>query len=100
MLVTSKDILWISLSIIILWIGICLGFGALYLALMLRDFRKITGGFKKKLDFIDQILSTLKKRAEGTATYLPPLIQAGEKIVEAFREKKKSDAEKAKKKKK
>jgi len=100
MLVTSKDLLWIALAIVILWIGICLGFGALYLALILRNVQKISSSFKKKLDLIDQILSTLKKRVEGTATYLPPLIEAGEKLVEAFREKKKSDTEKAKRKKK
>ena len=100
MLVTSKDLFWICLSFVILWIGICIGWGAMYLALILRDVQKTTSSLKKKLDLLDQILNTIKKRVEGTASYLPPLIMAGEKLVEAFREKKKSDAEKAKKKKK
>lgn len=52
------------------------------------------------MDFIDTILNTVKNRVESTASYIPPLMEAGSKIMEAINEKKKSDAVKAKKKRK
>lgn len=98
MLVTSKDVFWIVLSFVILWIGLCVGWAAFYIAMMLRNFWLVSASVKKKMDFIDQILNTIKNRVESTASYIPPLMEAGSKIMEAINEKKKSDAAKAKKK--
>lgn len=88
MLVTSKDLFWIVLSFVILWIGVFAGWGLFYMAMMLRDVRQVTLSFRKKLDLVDSILETIKKKMEGTANYLPPLIEGASKLVEHFREKK------------
>lgn len=90
MLVTSKDIFWLVLSFVILWIGICLGFCAFYSALMMRDLRKVTASVKKKLELVDQILSLVKSRVENTANYIPPLIEGVSKLSEAFRKRQQS----------
>jgi len=95
MLITSQDIFWLVLSFIILWVGICLGFCAFYCALMMRDFRKITGSIKKKLDLVDQIMATIKSRVGDTASYIPPLIDGVSKLSEAFR--KRQEAKETKK---
>lgn len=100
MLVTSKDVFWIVLSFVILWIGLCVGWATFYIAMMLRNFWLVSASVKKKMDFIDQILNTIKNRVESTASYIPPLMEAGSKIMEAINEKKKSDAAKEKKKRK
>lgn len=90
MLESSKDILWIVLSFVILWIGIFVGWGAYYIAMMFADIRSITKSLKKKMNLIDQILETVKNKVESTANYLPPLIEAGGKIISHLQEKKKT----------
>lgn len=97
MLTTSKDILWLSLSLVILLIGITSAWGIFYLVMILRDTKAITKSLKKKMNLIDQILEIVKKKVETTASYLPPLIEAGGKIAEKFWDKR---AEKKSKKKK
>ena len=96
---SSKDVFWLVLSFVILWIGICIGFACFYMALMLRDSREVVRNIKKKLEFIDTILSMFKKKAENTANYIPPLIDTGKKIYEAIKEKQKDQKTKNKKKK-
>lgn len=104
MLESSKDVFWIVLSFVTLWIGICIGFICFYSALMIRDFQKVMSGIKKKIEFLDTILNAFRKKVENTASYIPPLLEGAEKIMEAIKEKKKCDEEKevkrAKKKKK
>lgn len=99
MLVTSTDVFWIVLSFVILWIGLCIGWAVFYIAMMLRNFWLVSANIKKKMDFIDQILNTIKNRVESTASYIPPLMEAGSKIMEAINEKKKSNLAKEKRKK-
>lgn len=89
MLISAQDIFWIVLSFAILWIGLCLGWAVYYLAMILRDVKKTTVGFRKKMDLIDQILEILKKKIDSTANYLPPLIEGAGKLVQHFHGKKK-----------
>lgn len=98
MLTSSLDILWLSLALVVLLIGLATAWCIVYVALILRDIKKTTKSLRKKLDIIDSILEIVKKKVESTASYLPPLIEAGGKIVEAFREKK-ANSKKTKKKK-
>lgn len=67
-----------------------MGWGCYYLAMTLRDVRKITGGFRRKVDLVSQILETIKERTENTVSYLPPLVEGVTKLVEHFIEKKKN----------
>jgi len=99
MLVTSKDVFWIVMSFAILWIGLATGWAVFYIAMILRNFWLISSSVKKKLEIIDQILSIIKKKTETTASYIPPLIEAGSKLMEAFQEKKRSGSTKKHKKK-
>ncbi|HLD28247.1 MAG TPA: hypothetical protein VJB67_01390 [Patescibacteria group bacterium] len=90
MLETSKDLFWIVLTFVILWIGIFMGWGVFYIALILKDLRGVTKSIRKKMNMLDQILEMIKSKVESTASYLPPLIEAGGKIMEHFKEKKKT----------
>jgi len=100
MLVTSTDLLKVVFAFIIFWIGIWIGFSCFYFAMMARDIWMITRNVKKKLEFVDAILHTVKKRVENTASYMPPLMEGITKIMEAVKEKRKSDESKSRKKKK
>jgi hypothetical protein len=100
MLETSQDLFWVALAFAIFWIGLGLGLAGLYVALVLRNFYMISSSVKKKLEVVDAILSTIRKKVESTASYMPPLIEGVSKIIEAFSEKKKSDREKASRRKK
>ncbi|MFA4871551.1 MAG: hypothetical protein WC610_00620 [Patescibacteria group bacterium] len=93
---SSKDILWIVLAFVILWIGVFAGWGAYYVAMILRDVYRITGSLRRKIELIDQILKTIKEKTEKTANYVPPLIEGVSKIVEHFMEKKRVKEKKKK----
>lgn len=88
MLETSKDIFWLVLALVILWIGFFTGWGVFYLVMILSDFKKITGSLRKKMDLVDQILEAVKKRVEMTADYLPPLIEGAAKLISRFKNQK------------
>lgn len=88
MLETSQDLLRLSIALVVLFIGLAVGWGCVYVALILRDVKKMTKSARKKLDLIDQILATVKKKVETTANYLPPLIEGLGKFAAHFKEKK------------
>lgn len=100
MLVTSMDLLKVVLAFVIFWVGLWIGFCCFYGAMMARDIWLITRNVKKKLEFIDAILSAMKKKVESTASYVPPLMEGIGKIIEAVKEKRKTDTVKNKSKKK
>jgi len=84
------------LAFVILWIGVFAGWGAYYVAMILRDVYRITGSLRRKIELIDQILKTIKEKTEKTANYVPPLIEGVSKIVEHFMEKKRVKEKKKK----
>ncbi len=94
---TSQDILYLSISFTVLFIGLAIGWGCIYVTLILRDLKQMTKSTRKKLDLIDQILDIVKKKVETTANYLPPLLEGLGKLATHFKEKK--EIKKAKRKK-
>ncbi|MDO8669606.1 MAG: hypothetical protein Q7K65_04910 [Candidatus Buchananbacteria bacterium] len=86
MLETSQDLLRLSIAFVVLFIGLAIGWSCIYIALILRDFKKMTKSARKKLDLIDQILEIVKKKVETTANYLPPIIEGIGKLASHFRE--------------
>ena len=86
MLETSLDLLRLSIALVVLLIGLAIGWSCIYIALILRDVRQMTKSARKKLDLIDQILEMVKKKVETTANYLPPLIEGVSKLAAHFRE--------------
>ena len=90
MLETSQDLLRLAIALVVLFIGLAVGWGCIYIALILRDIKKMTKSARKKLDLVDQILETVKKKVETTANYLPPLIEGVGKLAAHFKDKKTS----------
>ena len=90
MLETSQDLLRLAIALVVLFIGLAVGWGCIYIALILRDIKKMTKSARKKLDLVDQILETVKKKVETTANYLPPLIEGMGKLAAHCKDKKTS----------
>lgn len=97
MLETSLDLLRLSIALVVLLVGLAIGWGCIYIALILRDVRQMTKSARKKLDLIDQILEMVKKKVETTANYLPPLIEGMGKLAAHFKENKDNKKTKRKK---
>jgi len=95
---SSLDLVWVALALTILWIGIAAGFAIFYFALTLRNVWRISESIKKKIEAVQKVMTAFKGRVENTASYVPPLIDAATKIIEAIAEKKKAQAEGGKKK--
>jgi hypothetical protein len=98
MLNTSKDILWLALAAIILWIGFFAGLSGFYLAMMLRDLTKVTSSIRRKMDTVDKILETIKNKAENASNYLPMIVEGATKAAEYFKNKQQNREGKRKKK--
>jgi len=90
MLETSQDIMQLSIAFVVLIIGLAIAWGLVYIALILRDAKKITKSCRKKLDIVDQILEIVKNKVEKTANYLPPLIEGMGKLAVHLKEAKKT----------
>ncbi len=100
MLSTSLDLFWVALAFAVLWIGIATGFAIFYFALLVRNIWRISESIKKKVEAVQKVMTAFKGRVENTASYVPPLIDAATKIIEAMVEKKKAQAASGKKSKK
>ena len=114
MLETSQDLLRLAIALVILFIGLAIALPstseASFLLQRLRDEahrfaigfnrnardKKMTKSARKKLDLIDQILETVKKKVETTANYLPPLIEGMGKLAAHFKDKKTSQKKRKK----
>ncbi len=99
MLSTSQDIFWVAFAFAIFWIGLAAGFGLLYLALILRNVWRISESVKKKVIAVEKVVTAFRGRVENTASYVPPLLDAATKIIEAIAARKLASAEKGDKKK-
>ncbi|MEI6288673.1 MAG: hypothetical protein WCP18_03840 [bacterium] len=96
MLVTSIDLFWVVLSFVILFVGVAVGWGFVYIALMLRDIQQITSGLRKKSEVVDEILDIIKDRVSSAANQIPTFVNFAAKIIQGFKEKKKSSPKKKK----
>lgn len=96
MLTSAKDIFWLSLSLAVIWVAVFTGWGMFYVAMILRDAKRVTGSMRQKIDFVDRIFGIFKKKAENSASYIPPLVEGATKIMEAISEKRKTDKKKRK----
>ncbi len=88
MLETSKDVLWLALAAVILWVGFFAGLSGFYLAMMLRDMTKVTSSLRRKMDTVDKILEAIKDKMETASNYLPIVIEGATRAVEYFKNKK------------
>ncbi len=83
---SSLDILWLSIALVVLWIGVWLGISAMHLALSIRDVRKIITGIKKKIEAVNQAVASAKSKIDTAASIVPPVIDGVVKVVGMFKD--------------
>ena len=97
MIETTKDILYLVISFVVLLLTIFLCWVIFYVAMILREFKKIAFDVRKKIELVETVLNVLKEKIEHTSSYMKLLVESAGSIVEFLKDRK---VEKSKKRKK
>jgi len=82
---TSLDILWIVIAFCILLLTIFLSWAIYYLAMILREFKKIIGDVRKKIELVESLLVALKEKLEHTSSHMKLLVETMANVAEYFK---------------
>lgn len=88
MLETSKDLLYIVLSICIIWLTVFICWLLYYLITIVGGLRKIIKNTEDKIEKIDALLNLIKNKIENSASYLTLMVDGIAKIVSYVKDKK------------
>ncbi len=99
MIETTRDIFWIVLSFCVLWFTLFVSWMVYYLAMILKEARKIIKFFSTILEKIDEVISIVKEKLNKSAASFALLLKAGKEIMDFIKEKRDKGKSKGKKKK-
>ncbi len=87
---TTKDLFWLlfGLSIVLFTLFVC--WGMFYMIMTIRDLRETIKNLKRKLDLVEEFLTTVKEKITDTSQYLKTIIETVIKITGWFEQQKKS----------
>jgi len=90
---TTKDLFWLlfGLSLVILTLFIC--WGMFYMIMMVKDMRETVKNLKRKLDLLEEFLTTVKEKISDTSLYLKTIFETFIKITGWFEQRKNSVTE-------
>ncbi len=97
MIESTKDILFLVLAFVVLLLTIFLCWAIFYVAMILKEFKKIVFDVRRKIELVELVLKTLKEKIEHTSSYLKLLVESAGNIVEFLRERKEEKEIKRKK---
>ena len=83
---TSQDILWIVIAFCILWLTIFLSWAIYYMAMILREFKKIIGDIRKKIELVESLIVALKEKLEHTSSHMKLLVDTVANVAEYIKE--------------
>jgi hypothetical protein len=75
MLETSKDVLYLVLAFCLLLISVFLAWAIYYVAMILREFKKITADVRLKIELVEKILVAAKEKLESTSSRMKLLVE-------------------------
>lgn len=90
MLNTSKDLLYVVLSICIIWLTVFMCWLLYYFISIIGGIRKIVRNVEDKIEKVDNLLSIIKDKIEHSAGYLTVMVEGISKIVSYMKDKKNS----------
>jgi hypothetical protein len=96
MLNSSKDILYIVISFCILWFTIFVCWAIYYVAMILREFKKLSSDVRKKIELVETVLLAFKEKLEHTSSYVKLLVESVSSLVEFVKERKEEKGKKKK----
>ncbi|MDD5341486.1 MAG: hypothetical protein PHC97_03590 [Patescibacteria group bacterium] len=97
MISSTKDILYIVIAFCILWLTIFTSWAIYYVAMILREFKKLASDVRKKIELVETVLLTLKEKLEHTSSYMKLFVESVTSMVEFFKERKVEKTAKKKK---
>jgi hypothetical protein len=97
MIETTKDILYLVISFVVLLLTIFLCWVIFYVAMILKEFKKIVFDVRRKIELVETVLNVLKDKIEHTSSYLKLLMESVGNIVEFLRDRKEEKTGKRKK---
>ena len=86
MIENSKDIFYIVISFCILWVTIFVCWGVYYVAMILREFKKIIADVRKKIELVESLIMALKEKLESTSSHMKLLVDTVANVAEYFKE--------------
>lgn len=97
MIETTKDLLYLILSFVILLLTIFLCWAIYYVAMILREFKKIVFDVRRKIELVETVLNAFKDKIEHTSSYLKLLVESAGNIVEFLKDRKEEKEKKKRK---
>ena len=88
MIETTKDILYLVISFVVLLLTIFLCWVIFYVAMILKEFKKIVFDVRRKIELVETVLTVLKDKIEHTSSYIKLLMESVGNIVEFLRDRK------------
>jgi hypothetical protein len=88
MLNTSSDILLIVISFCVLWFTIFICWAIYYVAMILREFKKVALDVRRKIELLEAVLMAFKEKLEHTSSYVKLLVESVTSLVEFAKERK------------
>ena len=99
MIESTKDILYIVLAFCILWFTIFVCWAVYYVAMILREFKKIIADVRLKIELVEKFLMAAKERLESTSSHMKLLVETAVNIAEYIKDRKEEKKSSKKKKK-
>ena len=97
MIETTKDILYLVLAFCVLLFTILLAWAIYYIAMILREFKKVIADVRLKIELVEKILMAAKAKLEGTSSHMKLIVETLSNIAEYVKNRK-SEIKKKKKK--
>lgn len=94
---SSRDIFWLVLAFCVLWFTLFLSWMVYYMAMILKETKRIIGFFSGILEKVDEITSIVKEKLNKSAASFSLLLKAGKEIMDFVKEKKMGSKSKSKK---
>lgn len=86
MIETTKDILYIVISFVIILLSIFICWAIYYVAMILREAKKIIFDVRRKIELVEAVINTLKEKIEHTSSYMKLLVESAGNIVEFLKD--------------
>lgn len=100
MIENSKDILYVVIAFSILWLTIFTSWAIYYVAMILREFKKIISDVRKKIELVESVLIAFKEKLEQTSSHMKLLVETAINVADFFKDRKKEKKVKVRGKKK
>jgi len=97
MISTSKDILYIMLSLCILLFTVFICWAIYFMAMILREFKKIIADVRKKIELVESLIIALKEKLEHTSSHMKLLVETVANVAEFIKERRGEKKSKKKK---